>query len=200
MANNLRVFDLINDYNNADLVKPSVSYVVENDKVYYDDAPSPTFQGKWLATYTGGTTSSAECDSSSEIYQYDIDGIDLVSVEIGNCVTSIGDFAFIACESLTSINIPSSVTSIGESTFNGCHSLTSINIPSGVTSIGEYAFYYCSSLTSVTVEATTPPTLGFDAFDGSTCPIYVPSASVNAYKTATNWSEYASRIQPIPTE
>jgi len=30
------------------------------------------------------------------------------------------------------------------------------------------------------------------------CPIYVPSASVNAYKTATNWSTYASRIQAIP--
>ena len=32
----------------------------------------------------------------------------------------------------------------------------------------------------------------------SDCPIYVPSASVEAYKDAQNWSIYASRIQAMP--
>ena len=72
-------------------------------------------------------------------------------------------------------------------------------IPNGVTTIEDYAFYQCSSLTSITVNATTPPTLdGIDCFDSTNnCPIYVPEESADAYKTATNWSEYASRIQAI---
>lgn len=75
----------------------------------------------------------------------------LTSVTIPSCVTSIGESAFSGCSSLTSFNIPNGVTSIGESAFSGCSSLTSFTIPNGVTSIEESAFAYCSSLTSVTI-------------------------------------------------
>ena len=70
---------------------------------------------------------------------------------IPNSVTSIGDYAFSGCSSLTSITIPNSVTSIGSGAFHYCSSLTSITIPESVTSIGHRAFYYCTSLTSVTI-------------------------------------------------
>jgi hypothetical protein len=66
-------------------------------------------------------------------------------------VTSIGDFAFYNCRSLTSITIPNSVISIGNYAFNYCTRLTSIEIPDGVTSIGNYAFASCTSLTSITI-------------------------------------------------
>ena len=52
-------------------------------------------------------------------------------------VTSIGEFAFANCKSLTSINIPNRITSIGEGAFANCESLTSIVIPDGVTNIGK---------------------------------------------------------------
>ena len=68
---------------------------------------------------------------------------------IPDYVTSIGDFAFEDCYSLTSVVIGNSVTSIGEWAFYNCSSLTSVVIPDSVTSIGEDAFKYCSSLTSV---------------------------------------------------
>ena len=124
----------------------------------------------------------------------------LTSIEIPNNVTSIGDEAFTYCTSLTSCTIGSGVTSIGMSTFRYCTSLTSINILDSVTSIDSSAFNGCSSLSSVTVLATTPPTLGYNVFNNTNnCPIYVPDASVSAYKSATNWSTYASRIQAIPT-
>ena len=119
---------------------------------------------------------------------------------IPNDVTSIGSTAFYNCSGLTSIDIPSGVTSIGDSAFLNCDGLTSITIPSGVTSIGRNAFNRCSSLTSIICNATTPPTLGnYNVFyRTNNCPIYVPSGSVDSYKAATNWSDYASRIQAIP--
>ena len=124
--------------------------------------------------------------------------VGLTSITLGSGVTSIGGNAFASCTSLTSVTIPNSVTSIGEAAFGGCSGLTSITIPSGVTSIGKYAFHLCSSLTTVTVRATTPPTLDRDAFDyANIYTIYVPSASVNTYKSAPNWANYSQKFQAI---
>ena len=122
----------------------------------------------------------------------------LASITIPEGVTSIGNTAFRGCTSLTSITIPDSVTSIGYMAFYECSGLTSITIPDGVTSIGNNAFNDCSGLTSITVLRTTPATIEYGVFDSTNnAPIYVPSQSVSAYKSATNWSSYASRIQAI---
>ena len=124
----------------------------------------------------------------------------LTVVTIGNGVTNIGTNAFYACSALTEITIPDGVTSIDSYVLYGCSTLTEITIPDGVTSIGSYALKNCSSLTSITIMATTPPSLRTGVFDNTNnCPIYVPAASVNAYKAANNWSKYADRIQAITT-
>ena len=78
-------------------------------------------------------------------------------------VTSIGDWAFGECESLTSIVLPEGVTSIGDSAFHWCTSLTSVVIPEGVTNIKDYAFGWCFNLTSVTLPSTLE-TLGESVF------------------------------------
>lgn len=122
----------------------------------------------------------------------------LSSITIPDSVTSIGGNAFMNCESLTSITVPDSVTTINNYAFIYCSGLLNIEIGSGVTSIGNQAFIGCTRLTGVTVNATTPPTLGSGAFGATNnCPIYVPSGSVEAYKSANNWSTYADRIQAI---
>ena len=73
----------------------------------------------------------------------------LTSIKLPNSVTSIGNWAFKDCSSLTSITLPNSVTSIAYEAFRGCSGLTSIKIPNSVTSIGDEAFNRCDSLTDV---------------------------------------------------
>lgn len=127
----------------------------------------------------------------------------LTSVEIPNSVTSIGEEAFYLCGNLKSVTIPNGVISIGESGFDQCYKLgPSITIPSSVTSIGDRSFYLCYELKSVTVLATTPPNIIYMSsealFGGMTnFTIYVPAESVGAYKSASVWSNYSSKIQAI---
>lgn len=66
-------------------------------------------------------------------------------------VTSIGDYAFQKCGTLTSVTIPNSVTKIGGGAFWDCSSLTSINIPQSVTRIGCDAFGRCYELEKVNI-------------------------------------------------
>ena len=73
------------------------------------------------------------------------------SYTIPDGVTSIGNYAFQRCDSLTSVTIPNSVTSIGEYAFYECSALTSITIPDSVTSIGNWAFEDCTSLESIVI-------------------------------------------------
>ena len=145
----------------------------------------------------------------------------LASIMIPSGVTSIDGYSFQNCYSLENIPIPSGVKRIGGYMFNSCYSLASITIPSSVTRIDNYAFQYCYSLASITIPSgvtridgcvfrycygmaeyhflrTTPPTLAnTNAFNSipSDCIIYVPSESLEAYQTATNWSTYASHMR-----
>ena len=239
------------------------------------------------------------CDDSTEITREDFLSLgvlpsDVVDVEVGSCVKSIGDYAFRGChasrvhirlpEGLESIgvgafyecygayiNIPSTVTSIGRAAFSECGFLANVTIPSGVTTIEKQTFYNCAHLTNLTisegvkyiddeafrrngglnylvipnsvetighhafaviqdsysfgtidigsgitsigsnafecgsigkviVRATTPPTLGSDAFKVSynSFGIFVPCESVDTYKMTPGWSDFGDRIQGIP--
>jgi hypothetical protein len=69
--------------------------------------------------------------------------------------------------------------------------------------ISDYAFYNCTRVKTITINIATPPYLpSTNAFGNMTAltAIYVPAASVDAYKTAYNWSDIANLIQAIPQE
>lgn len=144
----------------------------------------------------------------------------LSGITIPNSVTVIGSYAFSYCTSLSSVVLPNGITGINTNAFQRCTALTSITIPSSVTSIANYAFNFCMSILSITIpssvrtigatafgagyfrksyhfQAPTPPSLSATAVFLDNSPdfvIYVPTASVNAYKTAANWSAYANKI------
>lgn len=151
----------------------------------------------------------------------------LTEVSISN-VVSIGGGAFAGCKSLIidDLNLPKleslnstsfqyvklrkisnlgTITSVPQGCFVDCSELTEVTLPSTLTSIARDSFLRCTSLSHVKMLAETPPSLDATAFfeTNSTFHIYVPDASVEAYKTATNWSAYADRIKGIsemPTE
>ena len=116
--------------------------------------------------------------------------------------TSIPSKYFYGCASLQGVTLPSSgLTTIEANAFNTNNTLMEITIPATVTTIGNDAFRYNYYMIYHFL-STTPPTLGNSTVFGGIatgCKIYVPSASVNAYKTATNWSTYADYIEAEPT-
>ena len=110
--------------------------------------------------------------------------LDIPSNYNGLPVTTIGDFAFHYCISLTTISIPDSVISIGYRAFYNCTNLTSIIIPDSVTSIGDDAFALCSGLTNITI-GDSVTSIGDDAFAScsSLTSITIPDSvtSIEAY-------------------
>ena len=90
---------------------------------------------------------------------------EFVSASIPDGVTSIGDYAFVRCSSLSSIMIPNGVTRIGRYAFAGCSSLASITIPESVTSIGERAFSNCRGLSLIEFSGNVA-SIGSGAFLG----------------------------------
>ena len=65
---------------------------------------------------------------------------DIISIEIGNNVTEIGEYAFQTCSNLSSLTIGNNVTKIGPYAFVSASNLISLIIPDSVTTIGSYAF------------------------------------------------------------
>lgn len=108
---------------------------------------------------------------------------------------------FSNCANLKKAYFPSLVT-LGANTFSKSSSLEWFIVASGVTAIEYRAFYRNSAISTLIVLPTTPPELGGEVFSSTpiasgTGSIYVPDASVSAYREATNWNTYASRIFPI---
>ena len=190
---------IISDGNNW----PSISTVFYNCKISNIDLNGVTKIGNYAFYNLSGCTSITIPPSVTDFGNHAFSGASgLNSVTIdyaSNATLKSGQFN--GCKSITSLTIGSHPTSIGNRMFDNCTKLTTLVIPSNISSIGSYAFYNCSGLTSITVESVTPPTLGSNAFYSIkiNCLIYVPSGSVNAYKAASGWSNYASRIQAIPT-
>ena len=119
----------------------------------------------------------------------------------GRCWIMDGVLKFFAYGGLTEYTIPEGVTTIGAQAFYGAvyqgnnTSLESLTLPESVTKLEPLAIFD-KKIKNIYCMATEPPTMDGAAFNLSNVEmrIYVPAASVEAYKTAEDWSRYAQRI------
>ena len=97
------------------------------------------------------------------------------------------------------ITFPDTLTTIAGYWYQDASALVKVVVPASVTRIsGQGAFRRCPSLESFICYAETPPSMSYsNTFSNTSCVIYVPNSSVEAYKSAANWSVYASMIKPL---
>ena len=126
----------------------------------------------------------------------------LESINFPNGILVIDGRAFDGCSCLKKIDLPDQLENIEYGAFWGCSNIIEITIPNNVQSINQMAFYECSSLGSVYVKPSMPPVFTYETSDeinhfnknASSRKIYVPSESLENYKAADGWSEYANDI------
>lgn len=146
----------------------------------------------------------------------------LATVDIPSALT-ISYNSFTGCKALTSLNIPAVTRIEAYNAFSSCKALKEIVLPV-CTYIGNGAFSYCTALKTVDCKATGSLSIGNSAFDSSavktlairsnsvatmtnknallgteiyygTGYIYVPSALIESYKAAANWSTFADQFR-----
>ena len=137
-----------------------------------------------------------------------VNGTKLEELVVPEGVTEIRLLTFYRGFDLTKVTIPEGVTSIGLSAFGFCLNLTEASIGPDVKYIDSYAFYGCEKLAQITNYAVEPQSIWPNVFGGddeypgvdkSTCKLYVPKESVEAYKAAAVWKDFAN-ILPIEGE
>ena len=137
-------------------------------------------------------------------------------------LTSFGGYAFYNCTNLKNLNCPS-LTAIGAEVIMNCNSITSIKFPllSSVgyghikgckklayieyglrVSFGDTTFNDCTALTALVLRSetmcnATVSILNNTPIASGTGYIYVPSALIDSYKAATNWSTYATQFRAL---
>lgn len=172
-----------------------------------------------------GTLEEVNCDGVTEVHHYMFyEKQGLKRVRLANA-TSVGNYNFYDCDVLESIDLPEATGTIGTYFGYSCKNLVSANLPKAtslnsyafqsaskiefldlpmVGNISNYGFRYCSSLTTVILRKTDAIcTLGGSSafvstpIASKTGYIYVPSALIENYKGATNWSKYSSQFRAI---
>ena len=146
------------------------------------------------------------CDAITDVYISDL--IAWCNIDFGSRSSNpVDNIATLHLNNaiVSELVIPDKITTIKANTFCSCCSIISVTIPHTITSIAKDVFFNCANLSQVYCKSITPPILGSNVFvlDSNTstypnldCKIYVPRESVNLYKAAEGWKEYADAIEP----
>ena len=139
--------------------------------------------------------------------------------ELPESLMEIGEYAFYLCRKVKFTSLPGNITKIRKAVFENCTGIEEITlpdqlnvieanafknckfleitIPKNVEFIGSEAFNGCNLLRKVTALPETPPDME-DTFLGDNANvIFVPSASIEKYKTAVKWSEWKEKYKVL---
>ncbi len=148
----------------------------------------------------------------------------VTKIELPN-IQYLKERCFYGCENLTTLLLPSlagytyqymaagcsklvdvdihDTSYVSSYSFQNCTSLTKLDLHK-VGTIATYAFTGATKLETLIIRTDTVPTLsGTNAFtntkikSGGTGYIYVKSALLESFKTATNWSSFSSQFRAI---
>lgn len=173
------------------------------------------FLDKIQAGGTGGSGGEEEASLLDSL-------IDRTITEVTTNATNVGRYAFAFCKNLPKITAPNlttidqygfyasyieianfpKVTTVGKNGFAESSKLTTVDIPL-IAQIETATFYCCKLLTKLIlrnqtmVKLLSSASLASTAIASGTGYIYVPSALIEEYKAATNWSTYASQFRAL---
>lgn len=156
---------------------------VKNDIVYYDNNAyvcAPLKKGK--VDINANAVLDRCFQRCNEITEANI-----------NTSEQIGAFAFSYCKKLKKIIIGEKVPGIETGAFFACTSLEKIELPCNLTKIDGTALCGDFQLKTIICHASTPPTVGTNAFlgiDKKNCTLLVPKNSIVAYKNAPEWNKF----------
>ena len=105
-------------------------------------------------------------------------------------VLYIGNYLIAANQEINgSYTVADGTRLIADGAFQNCSELTEVTIPASVIGMGESAFAACSNLVVLNVEATIPPVITNNTFNGVSKDIQlnVPAGSMDAYMADPNW-------------
>lgn len=127
----------------------------------------------------------------------------LQCLDLPQSLQNIDEAAFEYCKSLTSATIPASVTSLLADVFAYCENLRFLETKGELTEVASTAFRHCANLSYVIINnrslVQVTSNRSFDAgytsghyTPFSSCILYVPATSVEAFSTATGWKQFGN--------
>ena len=144
-----------------------------------------SFVANSLETITAGYDPVASCPNLKRVELHSIKSISSESVFRNN-------------PNLEEVILSNDLTYLGRLTFQNCPKLKHIELGENIQTLDGGVFESCTGLEYVICRTVTPPSgVNQYTFYQSTCPIYVPDASVTAYREASGWSQYSDRIKPL---
>ena len=159
---------------------------------------------------TIGTNAFSNCDNLTEVHAPATTNIESGAFQNSRKITTanfplveyINSNTFHSCSGLVSVNLPNARTIAGYA-FYSCTSLRILDLPSLSKITANYAFANCSVLEALVLRKEAVCTLANQkTFTGTpiasgTGYIYTPSALIDQYKAATNWSIYAAQFRTL---
>ena len=161
------------------VVPNSVTFLGNNafyDTPWYNNQPDGVvYAGSWAYKYKGTMP-------------------DNTSITLKEGTMGIACHAFSSFDRLTNITIPNSVLYIGEYAFNYCSGLKNVTIGNSVRYIGSGAFEW-SYPQNITCLATYPPIMENSSCFHYNATLYVPTNSINAYRSTDYWYRFENIIE-----